>query len=284
MLPPVFEPNGPVQEQWFPRPITDEIESPLDLLERMEEDRKRRLRAIARVPARTPIGLPSSSSGDPPAAPAGGGPTAAGPPPGHPAAAVGNANYGRYRYYPPPARDSGDGDANAALLHQTYSLDRLSSSPSPAVTGRSGERQEQRRRVRAARRPNPRRSGESRTSIDTGASLSSAADSSADRGFVNDASYRSGGGGRASISPVRSPAFDPRAGGGGGASRRSLGGAASRLSFGGASVGSSCRYPRLSVDTSAAAETTMTAREFSTGDYVTPTARSTFVSGDASAI
>ena len=268
MLPPLFEPNGPCQAAWFPRPITDEIESPLDLLERLEEDRKRRLRAIAQVPARTPVGLQSSSSGD-----AGPGPSSSPGPggggPHHHGPAVGNANYGRYRYYP-PARD-GDGADASAVLHQTYSLDRLS----PSVTGRSGERQEQRRRVRAARRPNPRRSGgDGRASIDTGASLSSAADSSADRGFVNDASYRSGAGGRPSF--VRSPAFDPRAGGGG-ASRRSLGGAASRLSFGGASVGSSFRYPRLSVDTSAAEEeaaATTRTRELSGRDYITPTARS----------
>lgn len=178
MLPPHFEPNAPCQEQWFPRPISDSIESPLDLLERMEDDRKRRLRAIAQVPARPPVGLPPSSQGDAPPGPAG--PGGGGP---HPPAAVGNANYGRYRYYPP--QRGGDAGASAAL-HRTYTLDRLS----PSVTGRSGERQEQRRRVRAARRPAPRggrRSGggeAGRASTDGGASLSSAADSSADRGFV----------------------------------------------------------------------------------------------------
>ena len=56
-IPPSFEPNTPCEPQWFPRCISDSIESSADLLERLEEDRKRRLRSIANVSARTPIGL-----------------------------------------------------------------------------------------------------------------------------------------------------------------------------------------------------------------------------------
>ena len=55
----MFEPNSPQKPQWFPRPITNSTESLLDLLERLEEDRKRRMRNIATVAARTPIGLGS---------------------------------------------------------------------------------------------------------------------------------------------------------------------------------------------------------------------------------
>ena len=57
LVPPSFPPSSIIEPQWFPRPITDSIESNLDLLERLEEDRKRRLRSIANVAARTPIGL-----------------------------------------------------------------------------------------------------------------------------------------------------------------------------------------------------------------------------------
>lgn len=49
-------PNSLVEEQWLPRPLSD-YESSLDAIERLEEDRRRRLRSIATVPARTPIGL-----------------------------------------------------------------------------------------------------------------------------------------------------------------------------------------------------------------------------------
>ncbi|KAL7543644.1 hypothetical protein ACHAXR_013064 [Thalassiosira sp. AJA248-18] len=108
-IPPSFEPNTTREPQWFPRPITDSIESNLDLLERLEEDRKRRLRSIANVAARTPIGLggvedrghagSASNLSPKPVAPGGG-----------------SNNYARYRYYPPPS-ESGSA---AASLHTSY--------------------------------------------------------------------------------------------------------------------------------------------------------------------
>ena len=95
-IPPSFEPTGPREPQWFPRPITDSIESSLDLLERLEEDRKRRLRGIANVNARLPIGMEGGGEGSnntslSPKVPSG----------------VGPNNYSRYRYYPPPESGSG---------------------------------------------------------------------------------------------------------------------------------------------------------------------------------
>lgn len=85
-----FEPNSLVEEQWLPRPLSD-YESSLDAIERLEEDRRRRLRSIATVPARTAIGLSgiedrghagSTSTHSP--KPSGGGSNA----------------YNRYRHYP----------------------------------------------------------------------------------------------------------------------------------------------------------------------------------------
>jgi len=115
-IPPSFEPNTPCEPQWFPRCISDSIESSADLLERLEEDRKRRLRSIANVSARTPIGL--------------GGVEDRGPGSGHsPKPKSGNNNdYSKYRYYPPSTE-------SAAELHTSYTTnERLTTTP--AVTMR----------------------------------------------------------------------------------------------------------------------------------------------------
>ncbi|KAL3789690.1 hypothetical protein HJC23_003891 [Cyclotella cryptica] len=68
-FPPSLESHSPIEPQWFPRPITDSFESQLDQLERLEEDRKRRLRAIANVPAKNPIGFCGESIAHSPALP-----------------------------------------------------------------------------------------------------------------------------------------------------------------------------------------------------------------------
>ena len=136
LVPPSFPPSSIIEPQWFPRPITDSIESNLDLLERLEEDRKRRLRSIANVAARTPIGLGgvedrahAGSAGNQSPKPVGGG---------------GANNYGRFRYYPPNSESS-------ASLHTSYQRGdasnnngggggRLSTTPA-SVTTRRGDRQ-----------------------------------------------------------------------------------------------------------------------------------------------
>jgi len=121
----MFEPNSPQEPQWFPRPITNSIESSLDLLERLEEDRKRRLRNIATVAARTPIGLGgvedrghagSASTHSP-----------------KPANCPGGANeYSCYRYYPPLSLSAG------ALSHASYHRnDRLSMNSSTTLAATS---------------------------------------------------------------------------------------------------------------------------------------------------
>jgi len=117
-IPPSFEPNTPCEPQWFPRCISDSIESSADLLERLEEDRKRRLRSIANVSARTPIGL--------------GGVEDRGPGSAHsPKPKSGNNNdYSKYRYYPPSTE-------SAAELHTSYTTnERLSTTTPASVTMR----------------------------------------------------------------------------------------------------------------------------------------------------
>jgi len=130
--PPSFEPNTPREPQWFPRPITDSIESSLDLIERLEEDRKRRLRNIANVPARVPIGLGGVE--DRSHANASGSHQSPKP---NSNSSGGCNDYARYRYYPPldavPSSSSSSASVagssvametpyNLAALHNSYTL------------------------------------------------------------------------------------------------------------------------------------------------------------------
>src|SRR5210317_1790421 len=95
--PPTFELPRTTEPQWFPRPITDTIESSLDQLERLEEDRRRRLRNIANVAARIPIGLGGTEDRAGTTGAAGG--SGVSPKPNNLSSRP--SNYGRYRYYPP---------------------------------------------------------------------------------------------------------------------------------------------------------------------------------------
>ena len=129
-IPPSFEPNTPCEPQWFPRCISDSIESSADLLERLEEDRKRRLRSIANVSARTPIGL--------------GGVEDRGPGSGHsPKPKSGNNNdYSKYRYYPPSTESAADlhtsYTTNERLTTASVTMRRKSKSPSREVRIHNG--------------------------------------------------------------------------------------------------------------------------------------------------
>eukprot|EP00573_Skeletonema_grethae_P002206 CAMPEP_0201691218 /NCGR_PEP_ID=MMETSP0578-20130828/4436_1 /ASSEMBLY_ACC=CAM_ASM_000663 /TAXON_ID=267565 /ORGANISM="Skeletonema grethea, Strain CCMP 1804" /LENGTH=378 /DNA_ID=CAMNT_0048176379 /DNA_START=75 /DNA_END=1211 /DNA_ORIENTATION=+ len=129
--PPSFELHTPSEPQWFPRPITDTIESSLDLLERVEEDRRRRLRSIANVSARVPIGLGGTE--DRGNAGATSGANVSPKPPSNLSNRPGH--YGRYRYYPPPDETPPD---ESISLHRSYQLE--ASFSSSLVTGRSPER------------------------------------------------------------------------------------------------------------------------------------------------
>ena len=139
--PPNFELHPPLEPQWFPRPITDTIESSLDILERLEEDRRRRLRHIANVPARMPIGLGGTEDQH---ARKNNNSTAANssvsPKPNHNSARA--SNYGRYRYYPPPEITSTE---DTLSLHRSYAAANASTN-SPLVTGRSRERKNHQQR------------------------------------------------------------------------------------------------------------------------------------------
>lgn len=204
-IPPSFEPNGPREPQWFARPITDSCESSLDLLERLEEDRKRRLRSIANVAARTPIGLGGVEDH-------GHGGTASNLSPKP--AAPGNSNYSRYRYYPPPSEAS-------VSLHTSYQRsDRFVMTTTPAsVTTR---------RDRNYRRGMTPRSAAAASSMDTtmrdGArtpvdGIGTATPASNDRAYVDDSRetpHRTHQSFRSISSSVQfmSPPLDPRAGGG----------------------------------------------------------------------
>ncbi|KAL7460160.1 hypothetical protein ACHAXS_000624 [Conticribra weissflogii] len=89
-----FEPHSTTEPQWFPRPITDSRESTLDALERQEEDRKNRLRNIANVSARVPIGFgPGSGQGGSSISPL-------------PVPVAASQSYANHRYYPPPSLSS----------------------------------------------------------------------------------------------------------------------------------------------------------------------------------
>ena len=133
----MFEPNSPQKPQWFPRPITNSIESSLDLLERLEEDRKRRLRNIATVAARTPIGLGgvedrghsgSASTHSPKPA----------------ASCPGGANeYSRYRHYPLLSLSSAGALSSHASYHRNDRLPMNSSTTlaTASVLTRTNNRQ-----------------------------------------------------------------------------------------------------------------------------------------------
>mmetsp|Transcript_19472 Transcript_19472/g.35028 ORF Transcript_19472/g.35028 Transcript_19472/m.35028 type:complete len:298 (+) Transcript_19472:38-931(+) len=208
-IPPSFEPNSPREPQWFPRPITDSIESSLDLLERLEEDRKRRLRSIANVAARTPIGLggiedhghagSTSNLSPKPAAP-------------------GNNNYSRYRYYPPPSEAS-------ASLHTSYQRsDRFMTTTPASVTTRRDRHYRRGMTPRSAvssatasAMETTMRDG-ARTPVD-GIGTTTPASNANDRAYVDDSRetpYRNNQSFRSTSSsvPFMSPPLDPRAGGG----------------------------------------------------------------------
>ena len=147
--PPSVELHTTREQQWFPRPITDTIESSLDHLERVEEDRRRRLRSIANVAARVPIGIGGTEDrGN-----GGAGTTAANvsPKPNKP------GNYGRYRYYPPPEETP----ANESIsLHRSYTTTATpASSFSPLVTGRSRDRRRNNTAAASAAAQHSRRAG-----------------------------------------------------------------------------------------------------------------------------
>ena len=208
-IPPSFEPNGPREPQWFPRPVTDSLESSLDLLERLEEDRTRRLRAIANVAARTPIGLGGVEDR------AHGGSTSNLSPK---ASAPGSNNYSRYRYYPPPSEAS-------ASLHVSYRRsERLCPTTSPVTT----------RNRHYRRGATPRSTTTSGTAMNgttrDGATTPIDGIGSAsvnDRAYVDDSGDTTLFHQLSSSSPFMSPPLDPRAGGGSSARaahRRSGGG------------------------------------------------------------
>lgn len=115
---PTFEPHSPIEPQWFPLPPHTHT-SQLDQLERLEEDRKRRLHSIANVAAKTPIGLADGSNAT-----------------ANNAANTKQNAYSQYRYYPPPSEES----VALAIQHQQ---ERRANPPSTASRGR--------RRVRANR-------------------------------------------------------------------------------------------------------------------------------------
>ena len=196
-VPPSFEPNTPCEPQWFPRPITDSIESSVDLLERLEEDRKRRLTGIANVAAITPIGLGGCEDRH------GGSANHSSPKP----KSGNNNDYSKYRYYPPV-------EDVAASLHTSYQKNERFSNVSS-------------RQPKVGQRNYKRGNKSSTTPRSTTSSSSAAATTPAsnDRAFNMDNSrlhssriVRSANNntstGESTTSPFMSPRLDPRAGGG----------------------------------------------------------------------
>lgn len=203
-----FEPNTPCEPQWFPRPITDSIESSLDLLERLEEDRKRRLRSIANVVARTPIGLGGVEDR--------GHTGSAGNLSPKPAGAPANNAYSRYRYYPPPS------DASASLHTSYQRTDRFMTTTPSSVTTR---RDRQYRRGTTPRSTTVSSGAMDTTAMRDGArtpvdGIGTAATPAAnDRAYMDDTqdtSYQRNQSFRSSSSSIAflSPPLNPRAGGG----------------------------------------------------------------------
>ena len=204
-VPPSFEPNTPCEPQWFPRPITDSIESSVDLLERLEEDRKRRLAGIANVSAITPIGLGgcedrhSGSSNHSSPTPRSGN----------------NHDYSKYRYYP-PAEDI------AASLHTSYQKKERLITPSNVSTRQNKVQRNYNKRANKSTTPR------STTSSSFSSAATATTPASNDRAFnmdnsrlhssriVRSANNNTSTGEQSATSPFMSPRLDPRAGGGGG--------------------------------------------------------------------
>ena len=205
----MFEPNSPQEPQWFPRPITDYIESSLDLLERLEEDRQRRLRNIATVAARTPIGLGgvedrghagSTSTHSP-----------------KPASCPGSSNeYARYRHYPPLYLTAD------ALIHASYHRNDRSVMNSSTTLGAMSVVTRTNRQFR--RGTTPRSTGGTSTTeamrVDGGSARTLESDGSIrDRGNMNvddthETSSHHHQRQSTSLVVFASPPIDPRAGGG----------------------------------------------------------------------
>ena len=193
---PSFKPNSLIEPQWFPRDITDTVESQLDQLERLEEARRQRLGSVANGAATTPIGLhDSSASSDSRVANAVPGPN-------------NRRNlYSQYRYYPPPpqASSSSNHAADGAIA--------------PPSTATSSTRRRHYRTAARTRSSNASEAAAAPTSSDdtTNNNLSHLSHShiSHDRSSMD--SIRGIGTSFSVSSPLfNSPPLDPRGGGGGG--------------------------------------------------------------------
>ncbi|KAL7548086.1 hypothetical protein ACHAWF_011374 [Thalassiosira exigua] len=303
-IPPHFEPNRPREDQWHPRPITDSIESKHDLLERLEEDRKRRLRAIAGVAARTPVGLGGGNAGSAEDHHRNhhrggrGHPHHAGslsPKPSGAGAGAGGANdYARYRHYPPPSEES-------ASLHASYQRGQSQTERSITTTPASVTTRRFRRGVTsrstatphshgaaaaAAASPNDATAPTPRDGARTPVDGIGTATPAADRAYLEESRetttpYARRAGRRShrpspASSAFRSPALNPRAGGGSSARGGGRGVFAAdpmgdpsqlhihRRSLEGSSFGSA-----IAIDVAAAAAIPVAAEA---EDYVTPPA------------
>lgn len=196
-----FEPNSLVEEQWLPRPLSD-YESSLDAIERLEEDRRRRLRSIATVPARTPIGMSGiedrghagSTSTHSPKPSCGGGDSNA---------------YNRYRHYPSVdmyrlATTVGQQPTSTAaslppLLPPESYVDTTTTTTMPRSTAAVATTRRQYRRTTSA---------SSTSTMDTSGIVETTTTSTSRRQRQNlTLSMVS--------TPITSPRIDPRAGGGG---------------------------------------------------------------------
>ena len=167
--------------------LTLHKQSSVDLLERLEEDRKRRLRSIANVAARTPIGLGGVEDR------------------GHagnnqsPKPKGGQNDYSKYRYYPPSSETS-------ASLHESYQQKERLTTPASVNSGR---RDRHRGRKHASSTGGGSLGGDTtrdgaKTPVDGGSSFELV-------DFDNSTSFSPRN--RSSIS-TRSPAINPRGGGG----------------------------------------------------------------------
>lgn len=194
---PSFKPNSLVEPQWFPRDITDTVESQLDQLERLEEARKQRLRSVTNVAAKTPIGLHDSSASSDPRM------TNAAPGPNN------RRNlYSQYRFYPPPSQapaSSSNPAANGAI------------EVAPSSTATSTRRRHYRTaaRTRSSNASEPAAPTSSDDTSTTNLSHLSHSHISHDRSSMD--SIRGMGTSFSVSSPLfNSPPLDPRGGGGGG--------------------------------------------------------------------
>jgi hypothetical protein len=184
-----FEPNSIVEEQWLPRPLSD-YESSLDAIERLEEDRRRRLRSIATVPARTPIGL----SGIEDRGHAGSTSTHSPKPSG---GSSSNA-YNRYRHYPSPEVVDRNRLATTVGQHQQPTL---SAAPLPPLLPPDAAVATTRRQYRRTT------SASSASTMDTSGVVAETTTTTSRQRQNLTLSMVS--------TPITSPRIDPRAGGGG---------------------------------------------------------------------